>query len=121
MPCRRDVLRDVFRARDALPSRLRLPDSLIERFRRRPNAGRDSGLRFLCVDADDADEAFECAEGPKLCIDIPSGLHGDTGEVLGVACHADVTVTFVLPKAGMLTQNGRAHCGRIEIAGLGLP
>lgn len=66
-------------------------------------------------------EAFDCAVGPKLCIDIPSGLHGDTGEVLGAACHADVTVTFVAPKAGMLTANGRAHCGRIDVAGLGLP
>ncbi|MBM4064020.1 MAG: NAD(P)H-hydrate epimerase, partial [Planctomycetes bacterium] len=31
-------------------------------------------------------EAFDRAEGRKLCIDIPSGLHGDTGEVLGAAC-----------------------------------
>lgn len=66
-------------------------------------------------------EAFERARGPKLAVDIPSGLHGDTGAVLGVACRADVTVTFVAKKLGMRTATGRAHCGRIVVAGLGLP
>jgi len=64
---------------------------------------------------------FDRAAGAKLAIDIPSGLHGDTGAVLGAACHADVTVTFVAPKLGMATPSGRAHCGRIVTAGLGLP
>ena len=53
--------------------------------------------------------------------DIPSGLHGDTGVVLGACCHADVTVTFVGKKFGMTTPNGRAHCGKIVVVGLGLP
>jgi hydroxyethylthiazole kinase-like uncharacterized protein yjeF len=66
-------------------------------------------------------EACNAAVGPKLCVDIPSGLHGDTGEVLGAAVRGDVTVTFVAPKRGMQTANGRAHCGRIVVAGLGLP
>lgn len=66
-------------------------------------------------------EAFDRARGPKLCVDIPSGLHGDTGAVLGAACHGDVTVTFVAAKVGMATPTGRAHCGRLVIAGLGLP
>lgn len=66
-------------------------------------------------------EAFDRARGPKLCVDIPSGLHGDTGAVLGAACHGDVTVTFVGKKRGMVTTNGVAHCGRVVVAGLGLP
>lgn len=66
-------------------------------------------------------QAFDAAPGRKLAVDIPSGLHGDTGAVLGAAVRADVTVTFVAPKQGMLTPTGRAHCGRIVIAGLGLP
>lgn len=66
-------------------------------------------------------EAFDRAHGPKLSVDVPSGLHGDTGEVLGAACHADVTVTFVAQKRGMATPNGLRHCGRIVVAGLGLP
>jgi NAD(P)H-hydrate epimerase len=65
--------------------------------------------------------AYNAAGGRKLAVDIPSGLHGDTGEVLGVACRADVTVTFVAEKLGMQTPSGRAHCGRVVVAGLGLP
>lgn len=66
-------------------------------------------------------EALGRARGPKLAVDIPSGLHGDTGAVLGAACRADVTVTFVAKKLGMRTATGRAHCGRIVVVGLGLP
>jgi hydroxyethylthiazole kinase-like uncharacterized protein yjeF len=66
-------------------------------------------------------EAFDRAHGPKLCVDIPSGLHGDTGAVLGAACHGDVTVTFVAKKRGMVGPVGALHCGRIVVAGLGLP
>jgi NAD(P)H-hydrate epimerase len=66
-------------------------------------------------------EAFNRAIGPKLSVDVPSGLHGDTGAVLGVACRADVTVTFVGKKQGMVTGAGPTCCGRIEVVGLGLP
>ena len=66
-------------------------------------------------------DLFNHATGPKLSIDIPSGLHGDTGEILGAACCADTTVTFVAKKHGMLTANGKSHCGRIEVVQLGLP
>ena len=66
-------------------------------------------------------EGFNRAAGPKLSVDIPSGLHGDTGAVLGAACRADVTVTFVAKKRGMVTAAGVEHCGRVEVVGLGLP
>jgi len=66
-------------------------------------------------------EAFNQASGVKLSVDIPSGLHGDTGQVLGVACRADVTVTFVAKKRGMVRGAGEELCGRVEVVGLGLP
>jgi NAD(P)H-hydrate epimerase len=66
-------------------------------------------------------ERFNAATGPKLCVDIPSGLHGDTGQVLGIACRGDVTVTFVAPKLGMTVGEGPGCCGRIVVAALGLP
>ena len=66
-------------------------------------------------------DACNAATGPKLAVDLPSGLHGDTGDVLGAAVRADVTVTFVARKRGMLTAAGAAHCGRIVVEGLGLP
>lgn len=77
--------------------------------------------RELTGDARAWVEAFNYATGHKLSVDIPSGLHGDTGEVLGVACRADQTVTFIAPKTGMLTPTGEEHCGRITVVGLGLP
>lgn len=61
------------------------------------------------------------ARGPILAVDIPSGLHGDRGCVLGDAVRATVTVTFVAPKRGMVVGAGPQHCGRVVVAGLGLP
>ncbi len=99
-----------------------LPDLAVHRGAVWIDALFGTGLdRQLVGDARQWVEAFDRAQGPKLAIDIPSGLHGDTGQVLGVACHADVTVTFVAKKRGMTTATGIAHCGRIVVAGLGLP
>ena len=47
--------------------------------------------------------------------------HGDTGEVLGVACRADVTVTFEAPKQGLVAEPAREHVGRLVVVPLGLP
>lgn len=52
-------------------------------------------------------------------IDLPSGLHADTGE--GEAVTADLTLTIGAPKAGLATAGGERHAGRIhlvEVAGL---
>lgn len=62
---------------------------------------------------------FNRSPGRKLSVDIPSGLHGDTGEILGIACRADQTVTFVAPKTGLLT--APEHVGELVVVGLGLP
>jgi hydroxyethylthiazole kinase-like uncharacterized protein yjeF len=57
---------------------------------------------------------------PVLAIDLPSGIDGRTGQVLGAALKADVTVTFMALKPGMLLLPGREHCGRVEIAEIGI-
>lgn len=64
---------------------------------------------------------FEAGRGPKLAVDVPSGLDGDRGEVLGIACHADVTVTFEAPKVGLLRGRGPEHAGLVKVAPLGIP
>jgi len=58
---------------------------------------------------------------PILAIDIPSGLDGDTGEVLGIAIHADVTTTFVALKVGFTKGNAPRHLGDVHVIDIGVP
>ena len=57
---------------------------------------------------------------PVLALDIPSGLHSDTGRVMGRAVRASHTITFMALKPGLLTLDGPDHCGDISVASLGL-
>src|SRR4029078_8434980 len=57
---------------------------------------------------------------PVLALDIPSGLHSDSGRVLGRAVRATHTVTFIALKPGLLTLDGPDHCGQIEVNTLDL-
>ena len=57
---------------------------------------------------------------PVLAADIPSGLNADTGRVMGTAVVAEVTVTFIGVKRGMLTGEGCDYCGEIIFNDLGV-
>jgi ADP-dependent NAD(P)H-hydrate dehydratase / NAD(P)H-hydrate epimerase len=57
---------------------------------------------------------------PVLALDIPSGLHADSGRVLGSAVRATHTMTFIALKPGLLTLDGPDHCGEIHVDTLGL-
>ena len=52
---------------------------------------------------------------PVVSADIPSGLHADSGVVMGAAVHAARTVTMQAKKAGMLLGQGRALCGTVTV------
>ncbi|MFQ5765530.1 MAG: NAD(P)H-hydrate epimerase, partial [Rhodospirillales bacterium] len=56
-----------------------------------------------------------------VAVDIPSGVHGDSGEVLGGAPEADVTVTFFRPKPGHYLLPGRGLAGELMVADIGIP
>lgn len=58
--------------------------------------------------------------GFRLAVDIPSGLDADSGEILGTAFRADVTVAFSCYKPGMLTANGKDVCGKTVVRQVGL-
>ena len=58
--------------------------------------------------------------GPVLALDIPSGLDGDTGRVLGAAVRATHTISFIGGKPGLYTLDGPDHCGAVRVVDLGL-
>ncbi len=56
-----------------------------------------------------------------LSLDVPSGLCGRSGRVLGASVRAAHTVTFVAEKLGTATPEGKDRAGRIHVADIGVP
>ena len=63
---------------------------------------------------------LDTAGSRGVAVDLPSGVSGLSGEVLGSAPRAEVTVTFFRKKPGHLLQPGRAYCGEIVVADIGI-
>lgn len=58
---------------------------------------------------------------PVVACDIPSGVNADTGEILGEAVQAKITVTFTRPKPGLYLGEGAACAGEIRVMEIGIP
>lgn len=56
-----------------------------------------------------------------IAIDIPSGICANTGQILGTAVRADLTITFELPKIGHFFYPGKEYTNRLEIIFIGFP
>ena len=56
---------------------------------------------------------------PVFAVDMPSGLSGDTGRVLGDCAGADLTLTFFTPKPGHFIARGPAFCGALKVDRIG--
>ncbi len=58
---------------------------------------------------------------PVISVDIPSGVSGDDGSIMGTAVKADITVTLGLPKRGHFLYPGAEHTGRLIVEYIGFP
>ena len=59
--------------------------------------------------------AINASGVPVLAVDLPSGIHADTGEAFGAAVQAAVTLTLGAPKTGLLRSPAWAAVGRLEV------
>jgi NAD(P)H-hydrate epimerase len=80
--------------------------------------GISSGVTGLYREAIDV---INQANRPVIAVDIPSGIHADSGAVLGRAVRASMTVTFGLPKLGLVVGSGIDHAGIVRIVDIGIP
>ena len=65
--------------------------------------------------------AARAREIPIIAVDVPTGVHGDSGQILGFAPQAAMTVTFFRPKSGHLLYPGRGLCGELRVVDIGIP
>ncbi|MFF1515383.1 NAD(P)H-hydrate dehydratase [Streptomyces sp. NPDC058305] len=79
--------------------------------------GGKGGLR---PDAARLAELADASRAAVVAVDLPSGVEADTGEVLGDAVRADLTVTFGTHKPGLLVDPARGYAGSVHLVDIGL-
>src|SRR5689334_16844208 len=81
-------------------------------------AGLDRPVEGL---ARDMIAAMNGAGSPIYAVDLPSGINGTSGAVMGLAVEAAETITFFRRKPGHVLLPGRLHCGALTVADIGIP
>ncbi len=58
---------------------------------------------------------------PIVSVDLPTGINGDTGKIMGACIKANLTVTFTLPKIAHIITPSNEYCGELKIVDIGIP
>jgi ADP-dependent NAD(P)H-hydrate dehydratase / NAD(P)H-hydrate epimerase len=76
--------------------------------------------RQVTGEAHDMIAAINANGAPVIAIDLPSGVNGTSGAIMGIAVRATETVTFFRKKPAHLLLPGRLYCGRVRLADIGI-
>lgn len=66
-------------------------------------------------------EQMNQKSGYKIAVDVPSGVDGSTGQILGCGFQADLTITFGLNKIGLVLYPGASFAGEVVVKDIGFP
>src|SRR5262245_40835441 len=91
------------------------PDAIVDALF---GAGLDRPVEGIARDMIAAMNSAGCR---TYAVDLPSGINGTTGAVMGLAVEAAETITFFRRKPGHLLLPGRLHCGALTVADIGIP